>query len=48
MKLTGPQFAEFEAALMDAFRSRSGLARMVRIHLERNLTATTNRAVFDL
>ncbi|MCB0083534.1 MAG: hypothetical protein KDE47_21480, partial [Caldilineaceae bacterium] len=41
MKLTGPQIEALEAALMDAFRSRGGLARMVRIHLERNLNEIT-------
>ena len=44
MKLTGPQIQALEAALIDAFRNRAGLARMVRIHLERNLNEITEGA----
>ena len=44
MKLIGPQIEALEAALMDAFHSRLALTRMLRIHLERNLSEITDGA----
>jgi len=53
MALSGKQFYKIQQALLDAYRSESGLAIMVRIVLDENLSTITqgsnlNDVVFEL